>query len=125
MSLSKRIAFIRLLVELGADELVVVEGDAAAVLEATGRRLADVVEQRGEAQHEVGAGHGLSRPVGRALEVDRLLEDDERVLVDVLVPVVLVDLEAQRRQLGQEDVGQPGVDEQGEPEPRRGRAAAA
>ena len=111
--------------ELGADELVVVEGDAAAGLEASGRGLADVVEQGGEAQHEVGPGHRLRRTVGRALEVDRLLEDDEGVVVDVLVPVVLVDLEAQRRQLGQEDVGETGVDEERQPEPRAAARAAA
>ena len=43
--------------QLGADHLVVVEADAAAVLEPAGRRLADVVQQRGQPQHEVGPGH--------------------------------------------------------------------
>ena len=43
------------------------------------------------------------------------------MLVDILVPVVFVDLEAQRRQLGQEDVRQAGVDQQGQPLPRVGR----
>ena len=39
--------------QLGADHLVVVEGDAAARLEPPGLRLADVVHQRGQPQHEV------------------------------------------------------------------------
>ena len=107
-----------MLVELGADELVVVERDAATVLEASGGGLADVVEQRSEAQHEVGTGHGLGRSVSGTLEVDGLLEDDEGVVVDVLVPVVLVELEPQGRQLGEEHVGEPGVDEERQPEPR-------
>ena len=70
------------------------------------RGLADVVQQRGQAQDEVGPGHVA------ALEVDRLLEDGERVLVDVLVVVVLVDLQPQRGDLGQHVLRQPGVDEQ-------------
>ena len=49
--------------------------------------------------------------VGSGLQRDRLVEHHERVLVDVLVAVVLVDLEPQRGQLGQHVVGQPGVDQ--------------
>ena len=82
--------------QLGADHVVVVEGDRAVVLEPAGPRLADVVHQRGEPGDEVRAAAG--QPV---LEVDRLLEHGQGVLVDVLVPVVLVALERQRRQLGQ------------------------
>ena len=89
--------------QLGADHLVVVEGDPPVGLEAAGPRLADVVQQRGEPQHQVG-------PVG--LQVDGLLQHGQRVLVDVLVPVVLVALQPQRRQLGQHPVGQTGVDQQ-------------
>ena len=40
---------------------------------------------------------------------DRLLEHGQRVLVDVLVLVVLVALQPQRGQLGQDLVGQPGL----------------
>jgi hypothetical protein len=69
-------------------------------------------QQGREAQDEVGAGHRLRRAVGRPLEVDRLLEHDHRVVVDVLVPVVLVDLEAQRGQLGQHQRGEPALGEQ-------------
>ena len=43
------------------------------------------------------------------------------MVVDVLVTVVLVDLEAQRGQLGQEDVGQTRVDEERQPSPWPGR----
>ncbi len=102
--------------DLGPDDVVVVEGDRAVRDEAAGLGLADVVHQRGEAGHEVGSAARKAR-----LEVDRLLEDGEGVLVDVLVSVVLVALEAQRRQLGQDEVGQPGLHEQGEAQARVGR----
>ena len=61
-------------------------------------------------------------PPQPGLEVDGLLEHGERVLVDVLVAVVLVALEAQRRQLGQHQLGQPGVDEQRQAQARVRRA---
>ena len=121
MSLSKRRALSRLAVELGADDLVVVEAHASGRLEPAGRRLADVVEQGGEPQHEVGSGHRLERPVGRALEVDGLLEHDERVVVDVLVAVVLVHLELQGGELGQHVCREAAGGEQLEPGPGRGR----
>ncbi len=62
-----------------------------------------------------GPGTAPSGPVSSAIA---LLEHHQRVLVDVLVAVVLVDLEAQRRQLGQHVVGQAGVDQHLEPRPR-------
>ena len=46
------------------------------------------------------------------LQLDRLVQHGQRVGVDVLVLVVLVDLHPQRGQLGQDDVGQTGGDEQ-------------
>ncbi len=92
--------------EPGTDHLVVVERHPATVLEPAGRRLADVVHEGGQAQREVGSVR---------LEVDRLLDHDEGVVVHVLVPVVLVDLELQRGQLGDEVVGEPGVHEDAEP----------
>lgn len=88
---------------LGADDLVVVERHPAVRLEPAGARLADVVQQCGQPQRQV-------RPV--RLQRDRLLQHGQRVLVDVLVPVVLVLLQAQRRQLGHHEVGQPGVHQQ-------------
>ena len=106
--------------QLRADHLVVMEADAAVVLEAPGRRFADVVQQRGQTQHEVGTGHQRSRGAGRTLQCDGLLEHDQRVLVDVLVPVVLVDLELERRQLRKDLRGQAGLHEQREPLPGRG-----
>ena len=69
--------------------------------------LADVVEDGGQAQHQVGAGDGS---VGPGLQVDGLVQDGQGVLVDVLVSLVLVDGLAQGAQLGQDDVGHPGVD---------------
>ncbi len=65
-----------------------------------------------------GPGTGPSRP---GLQVDRLGQHGQRVLVDVLVPVVLVDLQAQGRELGQHVVGQAGVHQHLEPGTRVGR----
>ena len=93
--------------QLGADDVVVVERDHPVVGEASRARLADVVHQRREAGHEVRAAVAEA-----ALEVDRLLEHGQGVLVDVLVAVVLVALEGQRRQLGQDVRRQAGLHEQ-------------
>src|SRR4029079_333185 len=74
--------------ELGADHLVMVEAHPTpGVIEAPRRRLAYVVQQRGQTQDEVWSGHARVRAVGRALQGDGLLEHGQRVLVDVLVPV--------------------------------------
>ena len=76
-----------------ADDLVVVEAHAA-VGDGARARLADVVEQRGQAQ----------QPVRR-----RLVHDCEGVRQDVLVPVDRILLERETRQLGQELAGQAGA----------------
>ena len=101
--------------QLRADDLVVVEGDSAVRLEPPGLGLAHVVHERGEPQHEVGVGP-------RPLQVDGLLEHGQGVLVDVLVAMVLVDLEGQPGQLGQDVIGEPGLDQQGETASRLRRA---
>ncbi len=68
---------------LGSDHLVVMEAHPpAAGFVASSRGFADVVEQCRPAQDQVGIA---------LLEVDRLLQDGQRMLVDVLVLVVLVD----------------------------------
>jgi hypothetical protein len=85
---------------------VVVKGDAAVGVEPAGARLADVVHQRGEPGHQVG------RAAQPELQLDRLVEHGQGVLVDVLVPVVLVPLEAEGRQLGQYVRRQAGVDQE-------------
>ena len=59
------------------------------------------------------------------LQRDRVAHHRERVLVHVLVLGVLVDLQAQPGQLGQELVGEPGVDQQPQPGHRVGAAASA
>ena len=102
--------------DLGADHVVVVEGDDPAGLELAGARLADVVHQCGEAGDEVRSA------VQPRLEVDRLLEHGQRVLVDVLVPVVLVALESESRQLGQDVRRQAGLHQEREPETGERRA---
>ena len=67
---------------------MVVEGHGAVLLEAAGRRLADVVHECREAQDEIGGGHGAVRA---GLQVHGLLDDGEGVLVDVLVALMFVD----------------------------------
>ena len=52
------------------------------------------------------------------LQGDGPLQHLQGVVVNVLVLVVLVDLQPQRRELGQHDVGQAGVDQQLQPFPR-------
>ena len=76
--------------QLRADHLVVVEAHPAARLVALGGGLADVVQQRRPAQDQVRV------PV---FEVDRLLQHRQRMPIDVLVLVVLVDLKFHRRDL--------------------------
>ena len=85
----------------GADHLVVVEAHAG-VADRAGLGLADVVQQRGEAHDALGPGLG---------------HDRDGVGQHVLVAVDRVLLEAHGRQLGQELVDQPGVDQ--EPQARR------
>ena len=67
------------------------------------------MQQGGHPQDEVGAA-GLQR--------DGPLEDLQGVVVDVLVLVMLVDLQPQGGQLGQDVRRQPRVDQQLEPDPR-------
>ena len=54
----------------------------------------------------------------KGFEGDRLFEHGQRVLVDILVAMVLVALETQRRKLRQDQVSQTRVDQQGETRPR-------
>ena len=96
-----------------ADHLVVMEADPAVRPDRLGRRLADVVHQRGHPQHEVRAA---------VLQPDRVAHHGQRVLVHVLVLGMLVDRELQSGQLGQEPVGEAGIDEQAQ---RRYRIGAA
>ena len=126
MSLSKRSAFSRLAASLAPTTSWWWKRHPAAVLEPAGRRLADVVQQRGQAQHQVGPGHRLRRAVRRPLQRDRLLEHGERVLVDVLVPVVLVDLQlAAPAARAAPASARPVSTSSAQAGPRRGRAAAA
>ena len=87
---------------------MVVEGRPLARLVAAGARFADVVEQGGEAG---------DAEVEVAEQRADVLDDGDRMAEHVLVPVDRVVLEAQRRQLGEEVLGEAGVDE--EPQPRR------
>ncbi len=103
--------------QLRPDHLVMVEADPPCRLEAAGGRFPDVVQQGGQSQHEVRSG---DRTLGAVLQRDRLLQDGEGVLVDVLVPVVLVDLQAQGRQLRQDPTRQAAVDQESEAGPGPG-----
>ena len=100
--------------ETDGPDLVQVERDPPVREQGAGLRLADVVQQRGQPDLQVTVEAVLR------LERDGLVEDGQRVHVDVLVLVVLVDLHPQRGQLGQDHVGQAAVDEQLEAAPRVG-----
>ena len=111
-----------------ADDVVGPERDRSVFLETPRARLADVVEEGGQPQRQVGARKFASQKVrlvlllGRGvLEGDRLIDDGECVLVDVLVAIVLVRRVAQPGDLGKDDVGHAGVDEQLDSSARRGR----
>jgi len=91
--------------QLGADHLVVMEGNAAVRQQRPRFRLADVVQQRGQPQHQIGL---QAVPV---LQPDGLAEHGQRMLVDVLVPVVLVRLQPEPRHLGEDLLGHAGIDE--------------
>ncbi len=90
----------------GALRLVVVERDPPVGQPGPGLRLADVVQQRRQPQHQVAV-----QPVPR-LQRDRLLEHGERVLVHVLVPEMLVSLEPEPGHFGQHLLRHAGVDQQ-------------
>ena len=74
--------------QLRSDHLVMMETDTAARLEPAGRRFADVVQQRRQPESEISSTSFLG---------DRLVQHRQGVLVDVLVLVVLVLLQPQRR----------------------------
>ena len=101
--------------ELRAHHVVMVERHGTARLEPSGGGLADVVQQRGEPHDEI----GRFQPAARHLVIDRLVEHGERVLVHVFVVVVFVDLEPQRRDLGQHPIGEAGIHQQTDAAPRR------
>ena len=82
-----------------AHDLVVMERDSTPGLVTPGPGLADVVQYSRKAQDQVGT---------VILQIDRLIQYGQRVLVDILVPMMLVDLEAQLRQLRQYILGQAG-----------------
>ena len=83
------------------DHLVVVEHHLALGAERARLGLAHVVEERGQPEDLVGG---------------RVLDDGDRVRQHVLVAMDRVLLQRQSRQLGQELVGQSGLDQ--EPQPR-------
>ena len=90
---------------------MVVKAHATTGFVSPGGRLTDVVQQRRQPQHQVGLA---------ALQRDRLVQDRQRMRVDILVLVVLVDLQAHRGHLGQHVRGQPGVHHQLDTGPRVG-----
>ena len=85
------------------DDVVMVERDRPVAVDLTRLRLSEVMQQRGETQHDV-------RPVG--LQRDRVLDHGERVVVDVLVPVLGVDAHGERTQLRDDVLREPGPHEQ-------------
>ena len=66
---------------------MMVERDRAIGFEAARSRLTDVVHEGSKTQDKVRPGN---RAIRVGLQVDRLIQDGERVLIDVLVPIVLI-----------------------------------
>ena len=93
----------------GTHHLMVVERHPAVRQQAAGLRLADVVQQRGQPEPQIGL-----QPVP-GFQGDGLVQHGQRVLVDVLVPEMLVDLEPEPGNLGQHLIGHPGVHQQFDP----------
>ena len=83
---------------LGADHLVVMKTHPAVGLVAARCRLADVMQQRRPAQHEIGTG---------VLQGDRLPQHGQGMLVDVLVLVMFVDGHPHPADLGQHHLTEP------------------
>ena len=70
-----------------AHQFMMVERDRAVGFEASRGRLTDVVHEGSKTQDKVRLGN---RAIRVGLQVDRLIQDGERVLVDVLVPIVFI-----------------------------------
>ena len=92
----------------GTHRVMVVEAHLAARLEPAGLRLADIVHHGGQAQRQVGGGH---RAVRAGFQGDSTFEHNHRVLEDVLVAVVFVDLQLQGWNFREEDVRKTGFDQ--------------
>ena len=110
-----------LLGHLRADDIVVVEGHRAVLVEPARARLADVVQQRGQPGDQVRTALGEPRPRAR-WPARRTVK---RVLVDVLVAMMLVALQPQRGQLRQHQLGDPGLHEQRQTRPVAAATAPA
>ena len=99
-----------------ADDVVPAERHRAVAFVPARGGLADVVEERGEPQHEVRPRQGAAEEVGLvvafALQGHGLVEHRQGVLVDVLVPSVLVDGVAEQGEFGQDDVRHARVHKQ-------------
>ncbi|MCY1219437.1 hypothetical protein D9M72_314110 [compost metagenome] len=95
--------------QFGTHHVVVAEAHRAARFKTARSRLADVVHEGRKPQHKIGAGHCA---VGICLQGSGLLQHLEGVLVDILVPVVFVRLQAQGGHFRQDEFGQAGVHEE-------------
>ncbi len=90
---------------------MVMEGHPAVRKQRASLRLTDVVQQRGQPDHEIAV---QAVPV---LQPDGLIQHSERVLVDVLVPEVLIRFQAEFRDLREDHVRHTRVHEQRDPPP--------
>ena len=80
-----------------------VERHRAARLEPARLGLANVVQQRSQSKRHIGRAVG----VALMLQFNGLRQHRQAVLINVFVVVVLIDLEAERRHLGEHAVGYP------------------
>ena len=90
---------------LGADHLVVMEADAPIGLMATGRGLADVVQQRRPAQNQITL-------IGTTLQRDRLSQHRQRMLIHILVLMVFVDGHLHAADLREHHITESGLHHQ-------------
>ena len=93
---------------LRPNDVMMVETHLAAGLETSSGRLADVMEQSCQTPDQV----GIMAP--SLLQLDRLVDDRERMLVDVLVTMMFVRFQTQRGQFGQDNAGDSCVNQQHE-----------
>ena len=87
----------------GTHRIMMMEAHLASRLETSGLRLADIMHHCSQTQREVRSGH---RAIRAGFQSDGPFKHDHRVLKDIFVPMMLVNLQLQRRNLGEHDIRQ-------------------
>ena len=87
---------------------MMMEAHLAARFETSGLRLADVVHERRQTQGKV---RGRHRTVGAGFQRHCTVNDDHGVLEYILMAMMFVDLQLQRRDFRKDDIGKTGIDQ--------------